>query len=131
MKAKISIITLGVKNLVKSKKFYAKLGFKANDKYKGIIFFKLQNLTLALFPQKELAEDATVSVKGSGFRSFTLAHNVSSKKKVDAVLAEAKKAGGRIVKFGQDVSWGGYSGYFKDPDGFLWEVAWNPFMDLV
>jgi len=131
MKPKISIITLGVRDLKNSKNFYKKLGFKANERFKGIVFFKLQNLTLALFSRKELAKDAAVSSKGTGFRGFTLAHNVSSKKKVDTVLAKAKNAGAKIIKPGQEVSWGGYSGYFSDPDGFLWEVAWNPLMDLT
>ena len=75
----------------------------------------------------ERAEDATVSPQGSGFRGVTLAHNVSSKEEVDRVMTQAKQAGATIVKPAQDVFWGGYSGYFADPDGHLWEVAWNPF----
>jgi uncharacterized glyoxalase superfamily protein PhnB len=84
-----------------------------------------------LYPREKLAEDATVPAEGGGFHGFTLAHNAASKAEVDAVLAFAQKAGATLIKPGQDVFWGGYSGYFADPDGFLWEVAWNPFMDLT
>ena len=90
---------------------------------------------LALFPREELAEDANSSAdtdkRGAGFPAFTLAHNVASPEEVEAVLAEAVAAGATLQKHGQKVFWGGYSGYFADPDGFLWEVAFNPFMDLT
>ena len=129
-KPKVSVITLGVADLDKSTKFYKKLGFKEDENNDGIVFFKLQNLTLALFPREELAKDAGIPEEGSGFRAFSLAHNVRSAPEVDAILGKAKQAGAKIVKSGQKVSWGGYSGYFADLDGFLWEVAWNPFMEL-
>lgn len=127
MRAKITLITLGVADLKKSTAFYKKLGWKADEKNKGVVFFKLENLTLSLFPRKELAKDAGVPAKGSGFdkltaggfRGISLAHNVGSPKAVDATLQEAKKAGATIIKPGQKVFWGGYSGYFADPDGFL------------
>ncbi|MBI5456114.1 VOC family protein [Candidatus Kaiserbacteria bacterium] len=130
MKPKISLVTLGVKDLEASTKFYKKLGFKEDENNDGIVFFKLQNLTLALFPREALANDAGVSEEGSGFRAFSLAHNVASAHEVDTSLNVAKKAGAKIIKTGHKASWGGYTGYFADPDGFLWEVAWNPFMEL-
>ncbi|HSU82010.1 MAG TPA: VOC family protein, partial [Thermoanaerobaculia bacterium] len=81
---------------------------------------------LSLFPREDLAADAGVPAEGSGFPGFALAHNVRSMEEVDRLLAEAAAGGGRIVKPGHDTDWGGYVGYFADPDGFLWEVAWNP-----
>jgi catechol 2,3-dioxygenase-like lactoylglutathione lyase family enzyme len=132
MKPKISIITLGVKDLRASLKFYRDgLGFTLAGETKDIAILKMEGACLALYPRESLAEDATVSPEGSGFHGFTLAHNVKSKKEVDEVLAFAVKAGARLIKPGQDVFWGGYSGYFADPDDFLWEVAWNPFFDLT
>lgn len=132
MKPKISLITLGVKDFSRSVKFYEEgLGFPVDNKNEDIVFFKLEGTWLSLYPLEKLAEDAMVSLEGDGFKSFTLAHNVSSKEKVDEVLNLAEKAGAKILKQGQDVFWGGYSGYFSDPDGYLWEVAWNPFTDLT
>ena len=124
------MITLGVVDLKASTAFYKKLGWKADESHDGVVFFPLENLTLGLFPRKELAKDATVPEEGSGFRGIALAHNVDSPEEVDAVLAEAEKAGANLIKPGQKVFWGGYSGYFADPDGHLWEVAHNPFMDV-
>ncbi|MBW2388382.1 MAG: VOC family protein, partial [Deltaproteobacteria bacterium] len=83
---------------------------------------------LALYSRDKLAEDITVPAEGSGFRGFTLAHNVESPEAVDATLKEAVAAGAELIKPGQEAFWGGYSGYFKDPDGFYWEVAHNPFL---
>lgn len=132
MKPKISIITLGVKDLKKSHEFYKKgLGFPVESASEGVVFLKLEGTWLALYPREQLAEDAMVPQEGSGFQGFSLAHNVKSKEDVDAVLNFAEQAGAKIVKPAQDVFWGGYSGYFSDPDGFLWEVAWNPFTDLT
>lgn len=134
MKAKIGMITLGVKDLQKSFEFYHKgLGFPLHN-YKeeeGIVFFKLEGTWLAIFPKDELAHDAHVTNNGSGFSGFTLAHNVSSEKEVDEVFAHAIKVGAKEVKKPEKVFWGGYSGYFADPDGYLWEVAYNPFTDLT
>ncbi|MGC3963761.1 MAG: VOC family protein [Rhodocyclaceae bacterium] len=93
-------------------------------------FFELAGAWLSLFPWDELARDAQVTADGSGFRGVTLAHNVGSPEEVDAVLAQAVKAGAKLVKPGQKVFWGGYSGYFADLDGHLWEVAHNPFMQI-
>ena len=91
----------------------------------SIAFFELGKTWLALYPRDQLAADTTVSSEGSGFRGFTLSHNVGSPAGVDHVLAEVEAGGGRIVKPAQQADWGGYSGYFADPDGVLWEVAWN------
>ena len=133
MKPRISLITLGVGDLPRSRAFYERLGFAARQESTAdIAFMDMANgLVLALFPREKLAEDAHADSAGSGFRGFTLAHNVASPEEVDAVLAEAVAAGAKLQKPGQKVFWGGYSGYFADPDGFLWEVAHNPFMDLT
>ncbi len=119
---------MGVSNLGKSRHFYGKgLGFPVSKSSKGdIVFFKTQGAILALYPRALLAEDALVPAKGSGFRGVTLAQNVQRKRDVALVLKQAEEAGGKIVKPAQDVFWGGHSGYFADPDGHLWEVAWNP-----
>ena len=134
MKHKISIITLGVSNLKKSLSFYRDgLGFQTHD-YKedaGIVFFKRQGTWLALYPKDKLAEDATVSPEGGGFGGITLAHNVGTKEEVDSIIRLALKVGASLVKNPQEVFWGGYSGYFADPDGHLWEVAYNPLIDLT
>jgi uncharacterized protein len=132
MKPKISVITLGVANLPASLKFYRDgLGFAPVGDSKDIGILKMEGAWLSLYPRESLAADATVSPSGSGFHGFTLSHNVKSKSEVDAILALAVRAGARLVKPGQDVFWGGYSGYFADPDDFLWEVAWNPHFDLT
>ena len=117
-------MTLGVSDLELSIEFYRdKLGFPVRLQLDDIIFFKLGELQLALYPWDELAEDATVESAGSGFRGVTLAHNVESYELVDSVLAEAITAGATLVKPEQRAAWGGYSGYFSDPDGHLWVVA--------
>lgn len=129
MQPRISMITLGVKDLKKSIAFYQKglmlpLHEPQSD---GIAFFNLNGTWLSLYPWDKLAEDATVPPQGAGFRGVTLAHNVKSKEEVDRVMSQAVQAGATLVKQAQDVFWGGYSGYFSDLDGHLWEVAWNPF----
>ena len=127
MKPRINILTLGVTNLERSIQFYEEgLGLPRMPFEDNIAFFQLDGTWLALYPWEDLAQDAGVPSAGSGFRGITLAHNVARKHEVDQVLAEAANAGGRIIKPAQDVFWGGYSGYFADPDGHLWEVAWNP-----
>ena len=133
MKPRISLITLGVVDLPKSRAFYQRLGFPARkESNEDIAFMDMANhLVLALFPREKLAEDAQANGAGAGFRGFALAHNVASPEEVDTVLAEAVAAGATLQKPGQQVFWGGYSGYFADPDGFLWEVAHNPLMDLA
>ena len=128
MDSRISIITLGVSNLPRAIRFYRDgLGLPIHDwPSERIAFFETSGTWLALFPRDELAADATVSSRGEGFPGFTLAHNVGSRDEVDSTLKEARAAGATIVKPAADTSWGGYSGYFSDPDGFLWEIAWNP-----
>ena len=128
MQARISMISLGVKNLQTAVKFYQDgLGLPRKKPYSDeIAFFDLNGTWLGLYPWDKLAEDATVSQKGSGFRGVTLAHNVKSKEEVNSVISQAIGAGATLVKEAQDVFWGGYSGYFSDLDGHLWEIAWNP-----
>lgn len=127
MEPRISIITLGVASLEKSFNFYTQLGFTSSKKPEdGIIFFKSNGVCLALYPLAELTKDvsADLAVNRSGFSGITLAQNTRSKAEVDALLELAEKAGGKIEKPAQEVFWGGYSGYFSDPDGHLWEVAY-------
>ena len=134
MKPKIGLITLGVRDFDKSLAFYRDgLGLPTHNFKDGedVVFFKLEGSWLALYPRDKLAEDATMPDDGKGFSGFTLAHNEPSKEKVDTTFAEAIRAGAKPVKKPQDVFWGGYSGYFADPDGYLWEVAYNPFTDLT
>lgn len=132
MKPRISIITLGVSDLARSTSFYRDgLGLPTHGDFPGITFFKLNGTWLALFPRDKLAIDAQVDSRGQGFNGITLAHNVRSKAETESVLKEAEKAGAKITKPAKDTDWGGYSGYFSDPDGYLWEVAWNPHFDLA
>lgn len=132
MEPRISIVTLGVADLAAAIAFYqAGLGLPLLTEKSGddIAFFEVNrgSLWLALYPRQLLAKDATVDAAGTGFRGFTLAHNVRTREEVHAVVDLAIAAGATRVKEPQEVFWGGYSGYFADPDGFLWEVAHNPF----
>ena len=132
MKPKISLVTLGVSDLVRSTQFYRDgLGLPVHGDFPGVTFFQLDGAWLSLYPRADLAKDATVPSEGSGFRGITLAHNVASRAEVDALLTQAALAGARIVKPAKEAEWGGYSGSFADFDGHLWEVAWNPHMDLT
>jgi len=132
MEPRISLITLGVSDLTRSTLFYRDgLGLPTGEETEGVTFFRLRGTWLALFPRAELAADAGVSRESTGFSGFSLAHNVGSREEVQAVLLHAQQAGARILKPAGDTSWGGYSGYFADPDGYLWEVAWNPHFDLT
>lgn len=133
MKSKISLITLGVTDLVKSKKFYQDLGFLPHNYKDGddVVFFEMEGTWLSLYPKGKLAADAMVPSDGTGFTGMTLAHNVSSTKDVDEVYALAIATGAKPIKKPQDTFWGGYSGYFADPDGYLWEIAYNPFTNLT
>jgi catechol 2,3-dioxygenase-like lactoylglutathione lyase family enzyme len=125
------LITLGVADLERSIAFYRDgLGLPQRDGPSGIAFFETSGTRLSLYPRAALAEDAQVAPEGGGFRGFTLAHNVRSPEEVDRTLDEAVAAGATLLKPGQKVFWGGYSGYFEDPDGFLWEIAWNPHLPL-
>ena len=127
MELRISLITLGVADLEKSIIFYRDgLGFAQREGPAEIAFFEMPGTWFGLYPRDKLAEDAGVPVEPVKFRDFTLAHNVDSPELVDQVIQQAVDAGARLVKPGQKVFWGGYSGYFADPDEFLWEVVWNP-----
>lgn len=127
MKPRINMITLGVSDMDRAVQFYEKgLGLPRMLFEGGAAFFMLTGSWLSLYPWDALAEDATVPATGTGFRGTTLAQVVSSKEEVMEVLDQAVRSGGKLVKKAQDVFWGGYSGYFADPDGHLWEVAWNP-----
>ena len=134
MKPKISLITFGTRDLPRMVAFYRDgLGFPTHNYTDGddMVMFRLEGTWLGLFPREELAKDATVSGEGAGFGGVCVAHNAPSKAEVDAVFAQAVAAGATAMKPPQDVFWGGYSGYFADPEGNLWEVAYNPFTDLT
>lgn len=125
------MITLGVSDLDRAIRFYETgLGLPRKAMDADVAFFPLDGTWLALYSRAALAEDATVPAAGSGFEGFALAHNVSSREEVDRLLDQAVGAGARLVKPAQDAFWGGYTGYFADPDGHLWEVAWNPHLAI-
>jgi uncharacterized protein len=129
MNQHLHIITLGVRDLEASRKFYGEtLGLKISKaSNEGIAFFQAGSVVLALFPREELAKDAMKDPEGNGFAGFTLAHNARSEAEVDEIIADLKSKGVKIVKEPQKVFWGGYSSYFADPDDYRWEVAYNPF----
>ena len=132
MKTSLSVVTLGVSDFARSLDFYKKgLGWstKASNK-DNIAFFQLNGVVLALYNKTGLAEDAGVSSKGSGFPGVTLAHNVRNEKEVDEIFRQVAQLGAKTIKRPQKASWGGYSGYFADPDGYLWEVVYNPFWKM-
>ena len=127
MKPRITMVTLGVRDLERAVKFYGEgLGFPRMESSPGVAFFTHKGAWQRQYPRDALAEDARVSPEGSGFESITLAHNVRSEAEVDEVMARAVRAGATVTKMPENVFWGGYSGYFRDPDGHLWEVAYNP-----
>jgi catechol 2,3-dioxygenase-like lactoylglutathione lyase family enzyme len=127
MKPRISMITLGVRDLAASIRFYEQgLGLPRMDSPPEVAFFTLNGSWLGLFGRDALAEDAGVSPQGEGFAGFALAHNLASEAEVDQLMAQALATGATLTKPAQKVFWGGYSGYFRDPDGYLWEVAYNP-----
>lgn len=134
MDQRISMITLGVRDLGRSRTFYEALGWKARQTSGAdIVFFQLNGMVLALYPRAALAEDATVpdEAPNAPFGGIAIAYNGRDKADVDRVLAEAKAAGAKILKPAHDAFWGGYSGYFADLDGHPWEVAYNPHWQLT
>lgn len=125
----IHLITLGVTEMSRSLKFYRALGFQTSvqEENPAIVFFQNGGTTLALYPRDKLAEDISEAdpPQGQGFGGITLAFNTRTQSEVDQVIQRAEAAGGKIVKQPQRVFWGGYSGYFADPDGYYWEVAYS------
>ncbi|MFN8387460.1 MAG: VOC family protein [Anaerolineales bacterium] len=132
MNQHLHLVTLGVKDFEKSKKFYGEtLGWKpASASSDDVAFFQAGGIVLSIYPREKLAEDALTSAEGSGFAGFTLAYNAGSESEVDEIIADLKSKGVKIVKEPQKVFWGGYSSYFADPDGYLWEVAHNPYFEF-
>jgi predicted lactoylglutathione lyase len=128
MEQRISVVTLGVKDLAASRKFYVEgLGWKAAFENEEIIFFQAGGMIFALFPRDKLAEDFHGDPASLGGRAaISLGYNVHAKAEVDPLIQRAAAGGAKILKAGEEASWGGYSGYFADPDGVAWEVAWNP-----
>ena len=138
MKPRVTLITLGVDDLERALHFYRDgLGLSSDGivgeqfEHGAVAFFELQaGLRLATWPRKSLAHDTGLPVTGPSPTEFSLGHNVSSKEEVNAVMKQAKEAGATITKPAEETFWGGYAGYFQDPDGHLWEVAWNPHVTL-
>lgn len=132
MRQKLSLVTLGVADVDKAAAFYASLGWRASSaSHAGeFVLFDVGGVILGLYKREALADDAQMDTRGSGFSGVALAFNARSKAEVDEVLKEVASKGGKLVKPAQDVFWGGYSGYFSDPDGHLFEVAYNPFWEL-
>ncbi len=124
----IRLMTLGVRDIERSRHFYRDgLGWPMSAaSTEDVAFFRTGGVVLALYKRELLAADADLSPEGSGFAGIGLAHNVATRELVDAALEAAVAAGGMLLKPGTAVEWGGYTGYFADPDGFLWEIAWNP-----
>ncbi len=132
MEQRLTIVGLGVNNLIESTSFYEnKFGWKKmKSSNENISFFQLNGLLLSLYPKDKLAEDAQVSAEGSGFKSFSLAYNTRSKEEVDEIIKSLSSKGVKVVKVPEEVFWGGYSGYIADLDDNLWEIAYNPFLSL-
>lgn len=129
MRQQLNIVTLGVEDLQRSLKFYEDgLGWKPSSaSNENIAFFQMGGVVFSLYPREKLAEDAKIKSDGGGFSGITLAYNAKDEAEVDKVLQQVESLGAKIVKKAEKVFWGGYSGYFADFDGHLWEVAWNPF----
>lgn len=129
--ARVNLVTLGVNDVLQSRAFYERLGFIASGfESDDIAFFDMNGTVLGLFGRSALAEDAGVEDAGGGFRGVSLAINFTSRDEVDAALKHAQACGGAVVQPAREVFWGGYSGYFADPDGHLWEMAYNPIFGL-
>ena len=125
MEQRLSLVTLGVADLDAARRFYEALGWSRSGDGESVVFFQAGGMVVGLWSRAALAEDSGVEDTG-GWGGVTLAHNVRSAEEVDRLLREVASGGGRIVRPGHKADWGGYTGYFADPDGFLWEVAWNP-----
>ena len=131
MEQRLTYITLGVNNLSNSRKFYEEVfGWKPEPAGGDVVFFKLNGIILSLFPREELAKDAEVSPAGSGFRPCSLAYNVRSEKEVDILVTSLKSKGAAVLKSPQKAFWGGYTSYISDPDGNMWEITYNPYLQL-
>ncbi len=130
MEQRVSLITLGVKDMGAEAAFYEALGWQREDSPDGVIAFNLVGQTLGLYPLAALAEEVGLPVEALGQGAVSLSHNVRTKEEVSQVLAAAEAAGAEILKPAQDVFWGGHHGYFRSPEGHLWEVAFNPFSSL-
>ncbi len=134
MEQRLTLVTLGVAEIARSRRFYEQgLGWRpssAGDN-ENVVFYQLGGIALGLYGRAALAADARVEDRGPGFGGITLAYNTRTREEVDAVLAQARDAGARILKPAEEAFWGGYSGYFADPDGHPWEVAWNPGFELL
>jgi catechol 2,3-dioxygenase-like lactoylglutathione lyase family enzyme len=132
MQQKLTIVSLGVADLKTADHFYENcFGWKkTGDSNESISFFKLNGILLALYNREKLAEDAQVDPSGNGFKGFTLAHILKSKEEVDNLFETLKAKDVKVVKAAEEVFWGGYSGYIADPDGNLWEIAYNPYMTM-
>lgn len=132
MEQRISLITLGVADVARSRRFYVDgLGWRASSAgNEHVVFIDAGGVVLGLYGREALAEDMRVPAEGRGFSGFSLAHNVRSREEVDRVIETARAAGATVLKPAQEAFWGGYSGYFADPDGHPWEVAHNPHFPL-
>lgn len=131
MEQRVSLITLGVPDMEKAAAFYEALGWKRAESPDGVIAFDLISQTLGLYPLVALAEDVGLPPEALGTGAITLSHNTRSKEEVAQLLAAAEEAGAEVLKPAQDVFWGGHHGYFRSPDGHVWEIAFNPFSPLA
>lgn len=132
MEQRLSLVTLGVADLARARRFYEDgLGWRRGNDSDDVAFYQLRGAVFALWSRGALAEDAGVADSGASFSGVALAYNARSRAEVDSVLAEARAAGAEVVKPAHETVWGGYSGYFTDPDGHVWEVAHNPFWTIA
>ncbi len=138
MKQRINVLTIGVDDLEQSLEFYRDgMGLQTEGivgtefEHGAVVFFDLNNgMKFALYERKNLARDAGIPLRSKSATEFSIGHLVNSKKEVDKIMEQAKRAGAQIIKPARDTFWGGYGGYFEDPDGHLWEVAWNPAWEI-
>ena len=130
MEQRISLVTLGVADIERARRFYEGLGWTGESPDGEVVFFQAGGIVVALWSRELLADDSAVPVDPGGWGGVTIAHNVRSPEVVDAVLEEAERAGGTVARRGAPTPWGGYSGIFHDPDGHTWEVAHNPHWNL-